>query len=350
MEVADLFGEILGIDDVGADDDFFDLGGDSLAAVELLAAIEEEYALSIGESELLQVPTPALLAPRLSRRRPRGSPLAVRLRDGDGDAPAFFCVPGGGSPALAMRWLSDTLDGRTVYAFQAKGIEERGLPDRSVEAIARRDIAAMRAVQPAGPYLLGGYSFGALVAFEMACQLETAGDDVRLVVIIDTLAPGTHKGTRQRLARRAELLTAGAPAHGAARMMPIATRTFRWVARSAREHVERRVDLTTAGIVARSGLEQYHVFYRLSAQLARRYRPAKRFQGHTLVVRAADGDHAASSDLGWTPHANGTLEIFETPGTHHSLRRQPNVETLGVRLLHAFDDALDEALRLHLAL
>ena len=268
--LADLIGSVLAVEDVGLDDDFFDLGGDSLAAIELIAAIDEQFGIDLPPSTLLEAPTTALLAPLLNHRRPRGSSTAVAFREGRGTP--FFCVAGGGSPATSLRALAHALpDDRAVYGMQAHGLEERGRPDRSVEACARRYVTDMRAIQPVGPYLLGGHSFGGLVAFEMASRLEAAGETVALLAILDTPAPTASEQAVKPSAHSAEDRT-------------LTTRTRR-LAISAIGRAQREVELATAGLVVRR-LRQYRVFNLLSNRIGRRYEPHSSFGGPVLVVDA----------------------------------------------------------------
>ena len=116
QDLADIFGDVLGVDPVGLDDDFFELGGDSLAAVELFVMIDEQFGVQLPPSTLLDAPTVALLSPLLVRRRPRGgSTSVVRLiptTDADPPGTPLFCVAGGGSPAITLRSLADELGDR----------------------------------------------------------------------------------------------------------------------------------------------------------------------------------------------------------------------------------------------
>ena len=134
-----------------------------------------------------------------------------------------------------------------------RGLEERARPDRSVEASARRALEAIRAVQPAGPYYLAGYSFGGAVAFDMACRLEAVGEQVGLLAVLDSYAPGSGPSTSERFAARAaELRDEPTP------------RALQWAASSALAHAQRTVDIATAGIIPRRDLRQYYVFYRMA--------------------------------------------------------------------------------------
>ncbi len=170
-DLAAIFANVLGVERVGLDDDFFDLGGDSLGVVELIAGIADRFSVDIPASTVLEAPTVARLALRLSHRRPRTASPVVPLRT-DRPGTAFFCVTGGGAPAVSLRALSEAMPDQNLYAIQARGLEERAVPDHSVESAAHRNLLAVREVQPTGPYLLGGYSFGGLVAYEMSCRLR----------------------------------------------------------------------------------------------------------------------------------------------------------------------------------
>ncbi len=272
-ELAELFGEVLGLDDVGLDDDFFELGGDSLAVLELLAGIDERFGVELSATAVLAAPTVADLATRLVRRRHTAGTVVLLRAAPDTTAPPVFCVAGGGSPAVSLRPLADALgDHRSCYGVQARGLEETARPDRSVEAAARRHLGEIRAVQPTGPYLLAGYSFGGLVGFEMACRLEAAGERVALLVILDTPAPATTATRRERL-----VASAPAPHEGL-------TRRARWAARAARLHARERVAIASAGIVPRRSLHQYHLFLRLARRMGRAYTPSSTYAGPLLVT------------------------------------------------------------------
>ncbi|HXY94090.1 MAG TPA: AMP-binding protein [Acidimicrobiia bacterium] len=309
-DLAQLYEQVLGVERIGLDDDFFELGGDSLAAIELLATIDEQFGVSVPAPVLLEAPTVAQLARRLVRRRARDAPCAVALRQ-DGSGTPLFCATGGGSPATTLRALAGALAPRPVYGLQARGLEERARPDRSVEAFARRYLRDVRDIQPNGPYLLAGHSFGALVAFEMACRLEAVGEQVAQLVLIDMTAPGATPAAPEPPPRQ-----------------------------SVRGLAQRRFELATAGLVARR-LRQYRVFFLLSQRLVRRYRPRSTFQGPALVVRAAvdssDLPRPPERDLGWSRWIAGPRDAVEVPGDHVGVMREPYVRDLGGHIARALD-------------
>ena len=190
--LVELFVEVLDFDitEVGALDDFFDLGGDSLDAVELVAAVADEFGTEITVSTLLECPTPAALAAAIAQG-PQESKTVVLLAHGAPDQTPFFCVAGGSEHALTLRHLARGLADRTVFGVQARGVDRRARPDRTVEGRARRHVAEIRRMRPHGPYLIGGHSFGGIIACEIALQLRDAGETVQMLVLLDSSAPGT---------------------------------------------------------------------------------------------------------------------------------------------------------------
>jgi thioesterase domain-containing protein/acyl carrier protein len=342
-----VFASVLGVDRVGLDDDFFELGGDSLGVVELLAAINEEFGVDLPASAVLDAPTVAELSTRLAHRRSRHASPLVELRNGQPGDP-FFCVTGAGAPAISLRALATAVDGHNFVAIQHRGLEERARPDRTIHSAALRNVLALREQQPVGPYRLGGFSYGAVVAFEMACLLERAGEHVDLLVVLDAPAPGSHPpdlGTRG--AARLQAIRTDAPTGGARRPLVVGTRAARagarWVYASARH----RVVVGTAGLVPRHGLDQYNLFVAINASMAHRYTPIHTYDGPLLLVRSTVGGptrfgdaeqdlpHRALWDFGWSTHVTGPVTVVDVPGDHLGLLRNPAVEQTGQHVARA---------------
>jgi acyl-CoA synthetase (AMP-forming)/AMP-acid ligase II/thioesterase domain-containing protein/acyl carrier protein len=336
-DLAEIFATVLGLERVGLDDDFFELGGDSLAVVEMLAMVADRFAVDVPSSVVLDAPTVAQLARRLSHRRERGASPVVALRTSTGGA-TFFCVTGGGSPAMTFRALSDAMHGHDLYAVQPRGLEERALADHSICAAAGRNIRAMRAVQPRGPYAIGGYSTGGWVAFEMACQLRAAGESVGLLVILDTEAQINPPSLEQRVRTRVDSLQSDVSDDGLRRAALIAARATRAGLESAYAHAERRITLASAGVFPRRGYAQYELFFRLNMRMALLYRPSTTFDGPVLVVRTPDytdpGARDRLPDLGWSKLTTGPITVREVPGRHADLLRSPTVEHVADHLSH----------------
>jgi acyl-coenzyme A synthetase/AMP-(fatty) acid ligase/thioesterase domain-containing protein/acyl carrier protein len=346
-DLAELFASVLGVERVGLDDDFFELGGDSLGVVELVAAIDERFGVDLATSAVLDAPTVEELSLLLSHRRSTNASPLVDLRVAEPGDP-FFCVTGAGAPAISLRELSEAMSLHNFVAIQPRGLEERARPDRTVHAAARRNVLAIRARQPTGPYRLGGYSYGALVAFEMACLLERAGEEVALLAVLDAPAPGSAPDLAARAADSFEQIRAEAPSGRVQRTVTIGARTARSGARWASTHVRHRVKLGTAGLIPRRGLDQYNFFVGINASMLHAYRPTARFGGPLLLVRSTvlgptllplpDGvelPHRALWDFGWSDHVTGSIAVVDVAGDHLGLLRKPAVEQLGGHLARA---------------
>ncbi|ASC73150.1 Non-ribosomal peptide synthetase [Halomicronema hongdechloris C2206] len=175
---------------LGVTDNFFDLGGTSLQALQLFSGIEEQFQVRLPLATLLQAPTIQQLARVLQRQDAAISWATLVPLQPHGDPPPFFCVHGLGGNVLYFRQLAQYLGPEyPVYGLQAQGLNGEDLPYDSIEAMAAAYIEVIRAVQPQGPYLLGGHSFGSMVAFEMAQQLWAQGLPVGLVAILDRQGP-----------------------------------------------------------------------------------------------------------------------------------------------------------------
>jgi thioesterase domain-containing protein/acyl carrier protein len=186
--VAEVFAQVLGVESVSVQDDFFDLGGHSLLAVGLVARIEKRFGRKLPLAVLFEGATVEQVATRLFNpaRFAAWSPLVAMQPQGQ--RRPFFCVhPLGGGVVGYYRYLARRLGPkRPFYGIQARGLEEQaGLRHPSVEEMASEYIAALRKVQPEGPYLLGGASYGGTVAFEMAQQLVQQGQEVAVLALID---------------------------------------------------------------------------------------------------------------------------------------------------------------------
>ncbi|MFI6107832.1 amino acid adenylation domain-containing protein [Streptomyces sp. NPDC051310] len=183
-----LFAETLGAADVGPDGDFFALGGHSLLALRLTSRIEAALGVRVPLAALFDAPTPAALAARLGAPADDGFGPLVALRPGEGDRVPLFCV----HPGFGLGWAYTALlphlsPGHPVFALQSPALRgATGLPP-TMGAMAEQYLAHIRRVRPHGPYLLLGRSFGGLLAHELAARLRAAGEEVRLLAVLDAM-------------------------------------------------------------------------------------------------------------------------------------------------------------------
>jgi acetoacetyl-CoA synthetase len=186
-----LWEKIFGFSPIGLDDDFFEIGGHSLLAARIFSDIQLSTEQRLAPSTLLKAPTIRQLAAVMDQAAWDLPVPLVQLRPGHGRP--FFLVHSLAGTFLELWAVLRALDTqRAVYGLQARAVGDENAPYVSVREMATDYIGHMRRVQPTGPYAVGGYSFGGLVAYEIAQQLSRAGEQVELVTLIDTHVHGRY--------------------------------------------------------------------------------------------------------------------------------------------------------------
>lgn len=301
--IGDVWKATLGVVEVGLHDDFFELGGDSLAAEELCSRLAADYGLKTDPNALIGAPTLLEFVQRAVYRR-RVPPRALVPVKPAGSQPPLFCVAGGGGIGLCFLPLARRLDDeRPVWALQAHNLESWGWPDRSVTAMARRNVTALRDVQPTGPYHLLGYSFGGLVSFEMAHRLRAAGEEVAMLILVDSFVPDPRV-----------VVCDGEPDGRLRRTL--------WRARTA-----------ASTLVPTTGRGHYIRFYRQSAAASRRYRGAA-WDGRTLVLASRE-EALPGRGAAWESYLTGPWSLAIVPGRHEALLREPFVADVATHVTAA---------------
>ncbi|MEM7583893.1 MAG: amino acid adenylation domain-containing protein [Acidobacteriota bacterium] len=193
LELLQIWQEVLEIRDIGVTDNFFKLGGHSLLTIYLMVCIRERLGPDLPVAVLFQAPTIETLAAALEQEHPRSRYPSLVPLSPDGEKAPFFCVHGADGNVFYFMELARHLSGldaeRPFYGIQARGLMgEEGEALRTVNAMAEYYLEVVRDHQPQGPYFLGGYSSGCLVAFEMGRRLREAGDEVAFLGMFDSLA------------------------------------------------------------------------------------------------------------------------------------------------------------------
>jgi thioesterase domain-containing protein len=179
--------ELVGRKGVGISEDFFvDLGGDSILGMQLLARLERRWGYRLSPGQLFECPTIEQLAVRLREQSgaTSWSPI-VPIQPAGLRRPLYFVHPGGGNSLCYLALARCLGPDQPFFALQAPGIDGAREPLVSVPEMAAEYIRAIRQIQPRGPYCVGGWSFGGIVAYEMACQLAQQGQQVALLAIVD---------------------------------------------------------------------------------------------------------------------------------------------------------------------
>ncbi len=183
----------LGIENIGRDDDFFDLGGHSLLAVEVFDAIERSLGVRMSLASIFEAPTVRLLALHLREdgwKSPHGSLVALNAQ---GSRPPLFLMTAGDGNSVGFGALARNLGSdQPCFALQPRGVDGGAPLHRSVERMAGHYLRAIQRVQTHGPYLLGGRCLGCLVAYEMARRLQARGEEVALLIMLDSGGPLLH--------------------------------------------------------------------------------------------------------------------------------------------------------------
>jgi amino acid adenylation domain-containing protein len=321
---------VLGVRPVGRTHNFFDLGGHSVLAAKAFARMEKTLGTALPLATLFQAPTVEKLARviRNSNWKPLWSSL-VAIRPAGSTPPFFFVHPIGGNVLNFAGFCGHFGPDRPIYGLQARGLNGEEAPHTLVEEMAKDYIRGIRSVQPEGPYLIGGFSAGGVVAFEMAQQLSAAGQHVATLALLDTLILIPHVADGPLGARIGRWLrTAKMNFRYATRM-----RLPEFLSRKSTNFRMRR-KLLTWQIREKLGLTVQPA--RLSAEegfllAIRRYIP-RPYHGNATLFRAGDGSHYPESKLGWEGLIEGDLDVQQVSGDHDTILQEPHIGMLA-RLL-----------------
>ena len=324
-KLRDIWERTLNVSDVDPDDTFFELGGTSLMAVRLCQEISNRLGVTLGPWILFQAPTLKTLTVALSSNTSaeQRSPI-VPLRPRGKGSPIFM-IPGMYGDVMELRALTNNIvSDRPLYGIRARGLAPGETPHHSVEEIAKDYVEHLRRVQPSGPYSLAGYSFGGLVAFEVACLLQDAGEKVEFLGLVDTDVHERSLKWPERLAflimrplRYAGLIASAPLAHGS----EIWRRFFR--TRSFGLPASNMDDVM-------SPLLQRVAW--LNRRAFARFRP-RRYDGVLTVFRATERWPRFCDPLPiWRRVSTDGLIIHEIPGGHIGLVQGEGVGVLGRRI------------------
>jgi amino acid adenylation domain-containing protein len=326
-----LWQALLPVKQIALDDDFFALGGNSLTAARLFNRLEARFGQRLQLSAILEASTirkQARLIREFKNDRIRSLVVPLSTR---GDGPPLFLIHPIGGNVLVYRDLALRLP-CPVYGIEAAQSNREASMPLSMKRLAKQYIDAIQTVQSTGPYYLGGYSFGGIMASEMTYQLQKAGESVALVALIDTsVEPSIRSLLRQK------------------RVKTAVERALRSMRHNARQIVElgfvRYFNYRLTRIAMGTGLVRpyYRVLDRLGwkgvpletvlTEMAfttalKTYNP-RRLAARTLLFRASDSiaDHIDST-LGWNGVVDGQLEVYDVPGDHTKLLQEPHVQSI----------------------
>lgn len=344
-ELAQIWKEAIGCKTIGLRDNFFDLGGHSLMAVRLFSEIEKRLGKKLPLATLFEAPTIEHLAEalRLEGFSADWSPLVPIQTQGNREP--FFCIHGGDGGVLFYSKLASYLPpDQPFYGLQSQGLDGGELQCQSIDAMAALYIREIRGIQPGGPYFLGGYSFGGIVAFEMARQLREQGDEVALVALFDANNPAVPARRFTRRERIALRLRAIAGMNWKRKLGYLwgraagkAAVTF-LVLKEKWQHTACRLS-TKDGAVLPATYRSLRI-REANIEAFNRYKP-QRYPGVVTLFRAENPNdgYEFDSQLGWGGIAEGGVEIHDVPGEHETMFNDPHVRVLAERMKTCLEKA-----------
>ncbi|MEV6948863.1 amino acid adenylation domain-containing protein [Streptomyces sp. NPDC051172] len=339
--LAEMWAEVLGVARVGAHDNFFDLGGHSFAALRLINRLESTYECTVPAATVFAAPTLRSLACWLDERPADAAASPLVPLHAAGSRPPLFLVHPVGGHVLCYAALAAALGPeQPVYALVARGMRADERPAGRIEEMAADYLDAIAATGHDGRLLLGGWSMGGVVAFEMARQAARRTGGTVPVVVIDSHAPEQYGPPAAGQSQEAQLiaefaadwerssgvrldvryadLAAMTSAQGRAHLLARAHRAGLLDTQDDLAHLGRLLDLYRAN---RAALEDY--------------RPADPHDGPMLVLSAHDtGGEPAAADRGWRRWTTGPVDVRPVPGDHYTLLREPHLRELVSELRH----------------
>ncbi|MFN6558746.1 MAG: amino acid adenylation domain-containing protein [Nostoc sp. ChiSLP01] len=338
LQLVQIWEDILDIHPVSIQDNFFELGGHSLLAVRLMSRIQKHFQINLPLAILFQNPTIEQLAYFLgSSTDSLPWPALVPIKTNGNQSPLFCIHPGGGN-VLCYHHIAYYLSSeRPFYALQSVGLNPQNQPHTSIEQMATHYIQELQTVQPHGPYFLSGWSFGGLVAFEMAQQLSRQGEQIALLALLDSCPPS---------------LISKEPIDNAALLVELFKDRLDLCLEQLRqfELEEQLIYIVEQAKQKNIVLEGFDVaqaphllkISQINAQAAQNYKP-QYYSGSIVLFKASETD--ADLEYNW----GELVEHIKTdivPGNHQDMVSPPYVQTLVQKLQKFIEQATDQSIEI----
>ncbi|WP_414754485.1 amino acid adenylation domain-containing protein [Anabaena sp. CCY 9910] len=320
FQLVQIWEDILGIHPVSVQDNFFELGGHSLLAVRLMSRIQKHFQINLPLSILFQYPTIEQLS-RFLDSPTDSSPWSalVPIRT-NGNLSPLFCVHPGGGNVLCYHHLAYYLSPeRPFYGLQCVGLNPKNQPHTSIEQMATHYIKELQTVQPHGPYFLSGWSFGGLVAFEMAQQLSRQGEQIALLALLDTTPPAlSYRGEIDYAFLLVELFKDQLELCLEELRQIVPEEQITYVVEQAKQ---KNIFIETFDFDQAPHLLK---ILQINAHALQNYQPQS-YSGSIVLLKAAETEEDFESS--WKQLVE-QIETFVVPGNHISMMSPPNIQTL----------------------
>lgn len=341
LKLTSIFGEVLGVEHVGIHDNFFELGGSSLLAMRLFTQIEKTFGKTLPPATLFQAPTVEQLALLLGEEELSTSwESLVEIQKG-GSKPPFFCIAAADGSILRYRELAQHLGSeQPVYGLQPQGIDGKQTFHSRIEDMAAHYIEEIRTFQPEGPYFLGGFCGGGIVAFEMAQQLHAQGQKVALLALLDAYIDESSQPIPFNVHHHRSYLSQLGPLEKLNYILPR-------IKGKILNTIKSRIYLITYKLYRNNGrplpqvspnnpLVKESFFNKAVSQYVRQVYP-----GRVSLFRPDKGIVTWHHDptFGWGKLAAGGVESHDIPGWHTDFLGEPYVEFLAAKLMACLEEA-----------
>ncbi|MFE3001317.1 amino acid adenylation domain-containing protein [Nocardia sp. NPDC059246] len=339
--VAEVFADVLGLERVGADDDFFTLGGNSLLATQVASRLRTLTGAEVRVAWFFTAPTVAGLAAQIlaalegehdfDSNSEAGLQVVLPIR-ATGTRTPIFCAP----PMSGMSWCYAGLarflpEDQPLLGLQSPALTEADYDPADLADVARRYAAEMRAIQPEGPYRVLGYSLGGILAYAIATELQAAGQQVDLVAILDSY-PESKSDFRTSILDEFATIGVGPEAFPDGDLLNLSEEALTAL------HGAVPPDL---GVLTLDRLRRIYRGAVRSLELESQYRP-RHFDGRVELFRAeflSAGVPQAKSSADWRPYVSGTVGEHPVPGTHQLMTTAEALAVIGPVLAGLIDRA-----------
>lgn len=341
-ELVHIWQDLLEQEQIGVNDDFFDLGGDSILGTRLMSAIHDKFHQRFELSRLFTYPTIEALAGELLAAKQasdvpqtthRTAPIHIVPMHPEGTKTPLFCMHCATGHVLRYRAMVSRLDSDVpVYGLRAPEIHElTKFP--TVEELAELYVKDIRQLQPQGPYQVCGFSFGGLVALEVARRLQSTGEPVSLVALLDSVNPAHYQSLSflQTLRMRSTYLRDRVSTYGRnaifgkwKQLYTDVAEFFWWRAKELAWKL-RKTSSTLPKVMGASAVKETVVMF---ATAGESFKP-KPYPGRIVLIRSAKRPRFADEEaLGWEGVAQDGVEVCTVPGDHFSVIEEPDVAGL----------------------
>ncbi len=367
-ELVNIWEEALDRRPIGIKDNFFDLGGHSLLALKIISLLNDRFGIDVPVTTLFQTPTIEGMGEsvrRDDRKQPWSPIVPIRFHKSNQNTSLydfrcecslskevkntpFFFVPGVGGNLFYLQSLAKSLgDNCVLYGLQTKGLDGRSEPYRSIEEMAADYIEAIKRVQPEGPYYMGGHSFGGAVAFEMVCRMESKGEEIAALALIDALPPHGMRLLNCKDWDHAMWLFAFANQIGEELGMELDISYDTLI----RNEPDKQIEIVYAQMKEKgllpsdTGMRELKGLIQVfKANNEIEYTPDCKAKADITLYRAEEIHPAVkddnrlseifkSSDLEWKRYTKGKAVNHILPGDHMSILREPHVNTLAKEIV-----------------